>query len=89
MCSISAFVCRINLKLIKILLRCHLPVLIVAEVIPGLNDHIHHDSLVQLIQLRQRQSHLLRPQEEHRRVYFPLRWAASFFGFELVLRDPR
>jgi hypothetical protein len=76
-------------KCIEVLLCCHLAVIILAKVISGFDDHIDHCSFIQFIKFSECQPHLLCPQEKNCRVYFTLRWAASFFGLELVFLDPR
>ena len=74
---------------IEILLRCYLSVLVITEVISGFNDHIHHEAFLHAVEFFKRKAQLLGPQHKYGCVYFPFSWATPFFGFDVVLRDPR
>jgi|GEM_PF-2811869 hypothetical protein len=77
------------LKCVEVGLHSKLFIFVIAEIIPRFDDHINDHALLHLIQLRNGQTHLFGAEHVDGSVYFPVGRAASFFGFEVVLLEPR
>lgn len=76
-------------KRIEVGLHSKLFIFVITEIIPGFDDHINDHALLHLIQLRDGQTHLLGAEHVDGSIYFPVGRAASFFGLEVVLLEPR